>query len=232
MFCSKCGKENSDNSKFCNGCGSTLQQQSNVIETTRKAPLMEVISFTEHPTREQTTIDMHQKMGWTLKNSQEINTSTTHVYGQTYNGTGHVNSYVVKEHYVKLTFERDRNMPNYGILKEKYDEFCRLSKQIEELEASIHKRSAKFYFLCCLPSIIIFLFYAINAIKVSQETFFGGAALLALIPMFILLGSLIIPIILISNKIVESNVRKKIVPKVDEIYRQMNYIANEAERYL
>lgn len=231
MFCSKCGKENSNESKFCSGCGAIIQQD-HIIEPTRKAPLMEAISFTEHPSREQTTIDMHQKMGWSLKSSQEINSSTTHVYGQSYNGTGHVNSYVVKEHYVKLTFERDRNMPNYGILKEKYDEFCRLSKQIEELEASIHNRSGKFYFLCCLPSIIIFLFSVINAIKVSQEFLFGGAALLGLIPMFILLGTLIIPIMLISNKIVESDVRKKVAPKVDEIYKQMDSVANEAERYL
>ncbi len=231
MFCSKCGKENANGSKFCGSCGAVIQQ-GNIVEPIKKAPLMEVITFTEHPTREQTTIDMHRKLGWTLKNNQEINNSTTHVYGQSYNGTGHVNSYVVKEHYVKLTFERDKNMPNYNILKEKYDEFCRLSKQIEELEASIHNRSGKFYFLCCLPSIIIFLFNVINAVKASQESFFGGVALLSLIPIFIFLGALIIPIMLISDKIVESKEREKISPKVDALYKQMYFVANEAERYL
>ena len=29
MFCSKCGRENSDQNKFCNGCGNTLQAYSN-----------------------------------------------------------------------------------------------------------------------------------------------------------------------------------------------------------
>lgn len=231
MFCPKCGKENDNENKFCCGCGAVLQQNS-VISPARKAPLTEVITFTEHPTREQTTIDMHRKMGWSLKNNQEINTSTTHIYGQSFNGTGHVSSYVVKEHYVKLTFERDRNMPNYGILKEKYDKFCKLSQQIEKLEASIHNRSGKFYFLCCLPSIIIFLIYLINTIIASQNSFIGGAIFLGLIPIFILCGCIVIPIMLISDKVVASRVRKNVAPKVDEIYRQMEYIANDAERYL
>lgn len=224
MFCSKCGKENSDSSKFCSGCGSILQQQANVIETTRKTPSMEAISFTEHPTREQTTIDMHQKFGWSLKSNQEINTSTTHVYGQSYRGTGTVNSYIIKEHYVKLTFERDKNMPNYSILKEKYDKFTALANRITDLEASVHKRKKKFYFLCCIPSIIMILLIIIQCVGSP----FGFIMFPAIIPA---IGSAPI-IMLIANAIAEMLMKKKIAPTVADLYRQMGMIADEAEQYL
>lgn len=96
-------------------------------------------------------------MGWSLKNNQEINNSTTHVYGQSYKETGHVSSYVVKEHYVKLTFERDKSIPNYSILKNNYDMYCELKDKKEELEESIEKHSRKFYLSIIVPFIILFL---------------------------------------------------------------------------
>ncbi len=225
MFCSKCGKENSDSNMFCNGCGVIMKASSDDVQRERKVPLMEAISFTENPNREQTTINMHQKMGWSLKSSQEINNSTTHIHGQSYNGSGYVNSYIVKEHYVKLTFERDKNMRNYNILKQKYDEFMMLAKEIQSLEASVHIRKGKFYFLCCIPSIIIVLL----SIIISANSFLGG---LIIIPMIIFALTMVVPVMLIANKVVEVKVRKTVEPKIYEKYRQMADIADEAERYL
>lgn len=233
MYCSKCGKENSNESKFCSSCGAIIQQGNNIVDPTKKAPLMEVITFTEHPSREQTTIDMHQKMGWSLKSSQEINSSTTHVYGQSYNGTGHVNSYVVKEHYVKLTFERDRNMHNYGILKEKYDEFCRLSKQIEDLEASANKLKKQYFILPLLTSVVIFFAFCKDFIY--KKNFFGnieGIDWFLLITLIFLCFSVGVVVFAFEMAISTAVSKKKISPKVDEIYKQMDSVANEAEKYL
>lgn len=109
MHCPRCGKIIPDESTFCAHCGAKLE--SSDIDSFHKAPIMENISFTEKPEREQATINMHQKMGWTLKSSQEINTSHTSVYGNTVNGNGYVSSVTEKEHYVKLVFERDKNRP-------------------------------------------------------------------------------------------------------------------------
>lgn len=123
MFCQKCGKYINDGSAFCNYCGTHFSYNTSK-DSPPKPSVWEVVSVRVSPIDEQKTINLYQKMGWSLKNNQEINNSTTHVYGQSYKETGHVSSYVVKEHYVKLTFERDKSMPNYSILKNNYDMYC------------------------------------------------------------------------------------------------------------
>lgn len=224
MFCTKCGKKIPDGGTFCPNCGENLVAAGSAINS-HSAPLMESISFTENPEREQTTINMHQKMGWSLKSSQEINTSRTAVYGNSVNGTGYVGSISEKEHYVKLVFERDKNMSNYDILKEKYDRFTVLAKEIEKLEASVKKRSKAFYFWCIAPFVVAFL---ITAMIVS------GGLLGWLFVLYLLMGyvALWIPFYIIAYKIAEKRATKKSAPKIADTYRQMGIIADEAEKYL
>ena len=249
MFCQNCGREITNNTGFCPYCGTAFMQsaanpqnyaaannftvgfitptesqppqyaQNNIAGSVGYyAPAPEAISFTENPSREQTTINMYQKMGWTLKSSQEINTSTTHVYGNTYAGTGHTYSFIEKQHYVKLTFERDRNHPNYQVLKQNYDQFTALSARILDLEASVDKRKPLFYILCCVPSLLIFLI-ALGPM--------GGFALF-LLPLIL---ALIVPVMLLSNMVAGKIRKKKIQPEIEQLYAQMQQIADATEPY-
>ncbi len=223
MFCSKCGREFPGESTFCPNCGDNLGTGGAV--NSHKSPIIESITFTEKPEREQTTINMHQKMGWSLKSSQEINTSQTSVYGNMRNGNGYVNSITEKEHYIKLVFERDKNMPNYDILKEKYDRFTALAQEIEQLEVSVEKRSKKFYFWIIVPFIVAFLISA----KIVTGTVFGWLFIFELLIGYV---SLWVPSYIIAYKIAEKRAKKETAPKIAEIYSQMDAVANEAEKYL
>ncbi|WP_316608212.1 zinc ribbon domain-containing protein [uncultured Ruminococcus sp.] len=244
MFCQNCGKEITNNTNACPYCGTRMMQPAVNNQTYAPvdtfaagyntpqyapnniagsvgyyAPSPEAISFTEHPSREQTTINMHQQMGWTLKSSQEINTSTTHVYGNTYAGTGHTYSFIEKQHYVKLTFERDRNHPNYPILKQNYDQFTSLAAKILELEASVDKRKPLFYVLCCIPAALALL------IAFSTIGLFG----FAILPLAL---ALVVPVMLMANMIATKIEKKKIKPEVEQLYAQMQMIASETEPYV
>ena len=246
MFCQKCGNEISSGTEFCGYCGTQVKQspmknhqnpapdypaaggRNTIVNTPNRAAdsfgyyagyQPEAIAFTEHPSREQSTINMHQQMGWMLKNSQEINTSTTHVYGNSYAGSGHVYSFVEKHHYVKLTFERNRNHPNYPVLKRNYDRFSELAARIIDLEASVERRKPLFYILCCIPALL--------AIILGFSTM-GGFGFI-IVPLAL---ALVVPVMLIANQ-VAMNVRKnQIKPEVEELYAQMQRIANETEPYV
>jgi hypothetical protein len=64
------------------------------------------------PRDEQSTIELWQNFGWNLMSSQEINNTDSHLerHGDTiYNVTS-------KENYVKITFKRNKNIPNYDKL--------------------------------------------------------------------------------------------------------------------
>lgn len=219
MFCSKCGEKITDGSAFCQNCGAALFSNGN--SEPAKSPLMESVSFTEKPEREQTTINMHQKMGWTLKSSQEINTSSA-------------NS--AKEHYIKLVFLRDKNMPNYDILKEKYESFTRIAGQIAALEASVEKRAKKFYFFFAflIPCIAAFLGTALF-MKIMHDDYVVYDFLTVCLYGVFFMGIYAVAFCIvfpISSKVSEYRNKKKALPKIAEAYRQMGVIANEAEKYM
>ena len=75
------------------------------------------------PYEEEKTINYMTRFAWKLTHTQEINTSDSHL--ETRNGD--LYSVTEKENYVKLTFERDTNMPNYKRIVELEKEYTFLT---------------------------------------------------------------------------------------------------------
>lgn len=88
--------------------------------------MLETITKKVSPKNEQHTIDVMNCFGWKLKSSQEVNVSDSHLenrYGDLYSVTN-------KEHYVKLLFEREKEMPNYDrIVKLEYEYYSILNSE-------------------------------------------------------------------------------------------------------
>ena len=76
--------------------------------------MLETKALTVHPDNEQSTIDLVANFGWSLKSSQEIKNTDSHLENR--NGTTY--SVTTKEHYVKLILERDTKMENYDRIKQ------------------------------------------------------------------------------------------------------------------
>jgi hypothetical protein len=85
----------------------------------------EIKSINVAPQAEETTINFWQIWGWELKSTQEIKTQDVQTYtGQSSDGSTRYYETKPGEHYVKLTFEREKSMPNYAELcelEQKYD---------------------------------------------------------------------------------------------------------------
>lgn len=78
------------------------------------------------PNEEQGTIDLYQKFGWTLTSSQEIFSKDSHQEvrgGDVYNVTETTN-------YVKLTFQRDKDMEYYSEIVALENKYFSLNKPI------------------------------------------------------------------------------------------------------
>ena len=67
------------------------------------------------PSGEQRKIEEKACFGWRLKSSQEINSKESHLEQD---GLYGIKSVTTKENYVKLVFERDKDMPNYNKIVE------------------------------------------------------------------------------------------------------------------
>jgi hypothetical protein len=90
----------------------------------------EVKSFTVDPDEEEETIEHWQIFGWELKSTQEVRTQDVQKYtGQIESSDGSITNYYETEegeHYIKLTFERERSMPTYA-------ELCDLEKRYDSI---------------------------------------------------------------------------------------------------
>jgi len=79
----------------------------------------EIKSFTVDPSKEEETINSWLIWGWELKSTQEVKTQEAQKFtGQNYDKTISYYETTKGDHYVKLTFERDKSMPNYAELCE------------------------------------------------------------------------------------------------------------------
>ncbi len=84
--------------------------------------MLETKSLTVSPDEEQGTINLMQDFGWTLKSSQEINNTDSHLErrgDEIYNVT-------TKQNYVKLVFDRDTKMESYDRVRNLEGEYHRI----------------------------------------------------------------------------------------------------------
>ena len=80
------------------------------------------------PNREEETIKLFQTFGWELKSTQEIKLQANSSFvGQDADGTEHYHVHAA-EHYIKLTFERDPERPNYNELKSLEEQYYALKE--------------------------------------------------------------------------------------------------------
>ncbi|GHT19475.1 hypothetical protein FACS1894189_8300 [Planctomycetales bacterium] len=78
----------------------------------------EIKTINVQPADEESAISVWQTFGWELKNNQEVKIQSENAYlEKDFWGDG-INQVTTthREHYVKLTFERDTSMPNYAEL--------------------------------------------------------------------------------------------------------------------
>ena len=107
---------------------------------------LESTSLSVSPSKEQEAIETYQKFGWELKSSQEIFNKDSH------NEVRGDSLYSVTEttNYVKLVFQRDKDMPYYN-------EICEIEKKFFEAlnrEPSYSYSKAPFFII-----LIIFCFF-------------------------------------------------------------------------
>lgn len=230
MFCRNCGKDIDSNVKFCNHCGAstgTIEYGSTMVQNSTD---VEITSLQVDVADESEVIAMHQKFGWRFLSTQEINTSYTDVHSN-YIGNGQttVTSTVYTNNYIKLTFERDRNMPNYSILRDKYDEYISLYNEIKVLRASKDKRNKEFYFVCGVLGLIGMLigFFAIKPITDDIDA-----------PFLAWLFALIVGLVVfafsaaIGSAITGPEVKRKIEERSNELRSRMYTLASDAQKYL
>ena len=91
----------------------------------------EIKSFTCHPDYEQEVIDFRRKVGWEFISTQEIYNKDTHMEGGFFTNT--ITSITETTHYVKITFQRDRDKVNPELLS--------LERQIDDSHAPKEPRT-------------------------------------------------------------------------------------------
>ena len=81
--------------------------------------MLETKSITISPSTEQHTIDLWQNFGWSVKSSQTVDNTDSHLE----NRGGTVYNVTERTNYVKLVFERDTKMDNYSTIVANENEF-------------------------------------------------------------------------------------------------------------
>lgn len=76
-----------------------------------------------HPNDEQQVINLMQRFHWSLLNAQEIKLRDSHLESSY---TGDIKSVTVTEHYIKLSFSRDIDLPNLDKVKRLENQFFSL----------------------------------------------------------------------------------------------------------
>lgn len=116
----------------------------------RKSLWIESKSLTVPPSLENSTIDLWQNFGWTLKSTQEVNTKE---YVVEERSDGYYNV-PVGENYVKFAFQRDTSIPNYARIKELEAEY----HAILDSEPTDRSKAFEIKTILIIGVILLFLF--------------------------------------------------------------------------
>lgn len=129
--------------------------------------MLETKALSVLPEQEQNTIDLVANFGWSLKSSQEINNTDSHLEEK----NGELYSVTTKEHYVKLIFERDTKMENYeriAKLEETY--FEKMGKEPELKVVKINPIIAIVGIICYIvPGVLYIVIQSKRKKKANQE---------------------------------------------------------------
>lgn len=171
---------------------------------------------------EQDFISQYQCFGWDLKNNQEVN--VTSVSGGSY---AHGRTVVTSstKTYIKLTFERHTSMENYDVLNEKFKEYVTAYEDVLALLQKTNKSN-----FSVLAGVLVGGGYALFNIL----TALGGFLALYRIFLSIMCGLLIFFLVglIVGVAIKKPLTKKKLTPRINELCKKMNALAEEASEYL
>ncbi len=111
--------------------------------------MIESKSLQVHPALENSTIELWQNFGWSLKSTQEVNKYA-----------GEDEDYTYTESYIKLAFQRDTSIPNYAKIKELEDKYNEIANREPTWKPKFHWKLAGILLLLYLvPGIIYLVIY-------------------------------------------------------------------------
>ena len=121
MYCQKCGVELADTVRFCPKCGGAVAEPQGRAVTGQNSisDRWESRVETVPPSAESEVIELYETFGWELLSTQTIDSSNSHLE----NHFGVIYSVTESKNYVKLSFRRNKNMPDYAqytALEEQY----------------------------------------------------------------------------------------------------------------
>jgi len=185
--------------------------------------------LTCHPRDEQEIIDAMQKFHWSLLSTQEVKTVDNFLQKGTW---GDDNLYQVrkKEHYVKLSFSRDVDMPNLNEIKKLEAEYLGLPAPDYPKRFPI----SLFFFilgsgLCALVVGLVVGYVVLLAILAIPLGFSGPAALV------VELARLVLPCIFtffVGHWVWRRYYRLSYMPKMEAVKRVSESNAQERRRIL
>lgn len=132
--------------------------------------MIESKSVQVHPASENSTIDLWQNFGWTLQNSQEVNTAESHLERR----GDDLYSVTNTQNYVKLVFQRDTSMPNYARIKELEGKYAEILNSEPSRPRFDFGDFTSLWFLLLIPPLVYLVGY-FRDLKWYKESYPGWA---------------------------------------------------------
>lgn len=169
MFCSKCGKQIADDSRFCPECGNGIGTNSVLTERPQYAAPDYETKVEEEGGIDRTVeklISLNQIFSWKVLSTQKVvrNGAST-VHTDHYGGSSSSTIINTDYSYSVITFQRDRNLPWYAEMKNLEEEYYSLKakpspdEQCPLLEDSLLYHGNVIHYLGCFAGVFIEIMY-------------------------------------------------------------------------